>query len=118
MSDGNEGGGLLGGLLLGAGFAGMILLPFYIGYRFGAHVLAVLAAGVMTLYALFSPALVELARDTSCTGLTCFSNSAGPLILELDKIGWWWLAGAMWVMAGLMYLAHAVRARAAQPGVQ
>jgi len=61
VSDENGDGGLWGGLLLGAGFSTMILAPFYIGYRYGVHVLALITAGLATIYAIISPELVVMA---------------------------------------------------------
>lgn len=107
MSDDNGGGGLLTGLMLGAGFATIILAPFYIGRRYGIHVLAVIAAVLATLYAIISPWLVAMAKEVGYCGARCLAQPAAQLILELDKIGWWWIAAGTWLVTGLFLVARA-----------
>ncbi|MBF6649175.1 hypothetical protein [Methylobacter sp. BlB1] len=110
MSDSNNGGGLLTGLLLDAGFTTMILAPFYIGHRYGVHVLALISAGLATFYAIISPELVAIAKeDIGYCGLNCLAGTAAEVILELDKIGWWWIAASMWLVASLCWVAQAVK---------
>lgn len=66
MSDNNS--GWFGGLLLGTGLASIILAPFYIGYRYGVHVLAGIGAVLATVYAVFSPELVAIAKEVGDCG--------------------------------------------------
>lgn len=108
MSD-NNGGGVLGGLLIGLGFAGIVLAPFYIASRYGVHVLAGIAAVFATGYAVLSPELVAMANEIGDCGHLCLAAPGAKLILELDKFGWWWLAGVMWLAFALSVLAQAVR---------
>lgn len=107
MSDNN--GGWFGGLILGAGFAAMILAPFYIGYRYGVHVLAGIGAVLATIYAWFSPELVAMAKEIGDCGHGCLAAPGAQLILTLDKFGWWWMAGFMWVGFILTLAARAIR---------
>ncbi|MBF4991115.1 hypothetical protein [Methylophilus sp. QUAN] len=104
MSDENSGGGLISGMIAGIGLAGFILLPFYIGYRYGIHVLAGLVACLATLYALFSPTLVAIANEMGDCG-TCLGAPAAHIILQFDKFGWWWMAGSMWLLFIMMLVA-------------
>lgn len=109
MSDNNQGAGLLGGLLIGAGFAGILLAPFYIAHRFGTHVVAGAAAVMMTTLAVFSDSLVKMALDMQDCSYRCLAAPGARIILELDRIGWWPLTIGMWVMFGLMVFANAIR---------
>lgn len=110
MSD-NGSGGVLGGLLIGVGFFTIVLTPFYIAYRFGVHVLALVTAVLATIYALISPWLVAMAKaPAGGTGSTAGAfDSVSRLILQMDAIGWWQIAAFMWVNAILMALAVVVR---------
>lgn len=109
MSDNNQGAGLLGGLVVGAGLAGILLAPFYIAHRFGAHVVAGAAAVMMTTLAVFSDSLVKMALEMQYCGYRCLAAPGAHIILELDRIGWWPLTIGMWVMFGLMVVANALR---------
>lgn len=111
MSGENNGGGLISGMIAGIGLAGFVLLPFYIGYRYGIHVLAGIGACLATVYALFSPALVAIANEMGDCA-SCLAAPSAHLILELDKIGWWWMAGFMWAGFILMLVARALRTEA------
>lgn len=108
MSD-NNGSGWFGGLLLGVGFSAALLAPFYIGYRYGVHILAGIGAVLATLYAVFSPELVAMANEFSNCGSRCLAAPVSLMILELDKIGWWWIAGVMWAGFALTLYARVVR---------
>ena len=105
MSDSNQGGGLLGGLVLGAGFAGMLLLPFYIAARFGAHVVGGACAVMVTTLALFSDALVTWANSAVDCGFRCAAAPGAHFILTMNDFGFWKLAALMWVVFFLMALA-------------
>lgn len=109
MSNDNNGSGLLGGLVLGAGFAGLLLAPFYIAYRFGVHVVTGAAAVVATALALFSAELVAMAPEMQNCGFRCVSAPVGNRILEMDKFGWWTMAGVMCAMFILTVFAAVIR---------
>ncbi len=106
MSDNS--GGWFGGLIMGAGFAAMILAPFYIGYRYGVHVLVGLGAVLATAYAVFSPELVAMAKEVGDCGRGCIAAPGAQMILALDKFGWWWMAGLMWAGFFLILIARAL----------
>lgn len=114
MSGENNGGGLLFGIVLGAGFAGMLLLPFYIAQRLGAHVLVALVALLSTLMAINSDSLLAMTAEMQrCAGMICFGAPLAELILAFDKFGMWPFALLQWVMFGLMVFA--ARVGASQP---
>lgn len=108
MSDSNQGGGLLGGLVLGAGFAGMLLLPFYLAARFGAHVVGGACAVMVTALALFSDPLVTWANSAVDCGFRCAAAPGARLILTMNDFGLWTLAALMWAMFFVMALAQVV----------
>lgn len=108
MSNEENGCGLLGGIVLGAGFAGMILLPFYLAQRLGANVIVGAQALLCTVMAIFSDDLVAMATKMQDCGYMCFSAPAAKLILEMDKIGMWTLAAVAWLLLGMMILANSV----------
>ncbi len=97
MSEKN-GGGTLGGIILGAGLAGILLAPFYIAHRFGVQFVAGVCAVFVSVIALFSQDLVAIADEAQYCGRLCLAAPGARFILELDKIGWWWIAGLAWLM--------------------
>lgn len=104
----NNGGSFLGTLLVGMGFAGIVLAPFYIAYRFGAHHVAGAAALMMTILAMNSADLVAMAAEMQFCGFHCAAAPGAQLIMTLDKLGWWKVTIFMWLMFGILVLARAV----------
>lgn len=119
MSDNENGGGLFSGLLVGLGFAMIVMAPFYIARRLGAHVLVGAMAVFATSLALFSDNLVGMAREVGDCGARCAAEPGAKLILALDAFGWWFFAGVTWVLFALLLLAPAAfrRASDAQPSL-
>lgn len=98
---------LLGGLVLAAGFGAMIMAPFYIAYRYGLHVLAIVVASMATMYAVFSPEVRGIAQDIKATSYRPGSTleALADFLLAMDKIGWWWIAGVFWAIATICVFA-------------
>lgn len=108
----NKGGGLLGGLILGAGLAGILLAPFYIAYRFGVQFVAGAFALIVSAIALFSDELIVMADEAQYCGHLCLAAPGARLILDLDKIGWGWIAGVAWFMFAMSILASNLNPKA------
>lgn len=111
MMNENDNGSLLGSIVLGVGFAGMLLLPFYIVQRFGGRAVAIVGAIFFTVLAGFSADLVALASEFQNCGYGCAAAPGANLILAIDRFGWWLLAGLAWGNLLLMELAGAVLGR-------
>lgn len=58
MEDNSNASGIIGALLVGAGFAAAILAPFYILWRFGIHYIAAFVAPIATLIAIYQADLL------------------------------------------------------------
>ena len=100
---GENNGGWFFGLLAGAGIASAIVVPFYIGYRFGLHILAAIFAILATLLAVFSPELMSMAAELIKYD-SSFGALYGRLLIAISHFGWWWVAGLMWAYAILTQL--------------
>lgn len=100
MDDNNSGGlgDTLGTLVLGAGLAAWILLPFYILWRFGLHYLAAVFAPIATVIAIFQTDLLNF-----------FDGSHGShdqMLNAYFSLPWTALAVMSWV--GLVLMVAAV----------
>ena len=111
MSD-NRDSGLLGGLILGAGFVAIfyytIAAPIYVARRWGIHGLAWLAAALTWLFAFLIPAEDKWlsALDTQGWGTI---NSIAALLHHLARWPWAWIAAGLSAFAIVLTLFPEIR---------
>ena len=101
--DDNDKGSFFFSMLLGGGFALMLLAPFYIARRYGVHVLTGFMATIMTVVAINSDAITSTFSDVSYS-----SHLASPehLLQQLANFGFWKLAAILWVGTILCIVAE------------
>lgn len=103
--DNDDKGSYLFSMLLGGGFALMLLTPFYIARKFGMHVLTGFMAMVMTFIAFNSDAIISTFQgDNYPTKLP----SPGPALQQLADFGFWKLAAILWVGTILCFVAEQI----------
>lgn len=99
-------GEFIGPLLMGSSLVMWVLLPFYIGYRYGLHVLAFFAASLSTIIAVVSSAYLPIATEILATSPgNSLANSYAEIFIYLGHFGWW-LASVGWLLFFLMVFAR------------
>lgn len=106
MSNDN-GSGWFGGLILGAGFAGLLLLPIVLMRKFGIGVMSVVSAAGMTLVAAVQPHMLAwLTNEIQyCSGRLCPALTLYGMFDALPALGWWVIALGGWLIVFLRAIA-------------
>lgn len=68
----------------------ILMMPFYFSYCYGIHVASGVAALITTIYAVFSEELLNMAAHGRAA-------PGAEIIITLDRLGWWKIAGVMWI---------------------
>lgn len=97
--------GLLTGLLLGTGFAGILILPLILMRRFGITVMTLITTVGMSVFAGVQPYVHDwaVAAAAECSGLVCAAEALANLVGALPSWGWWALAMTGWGLVILRY---------------
>ena len=102
MSNDNGGGGI-GALIVGLGFAGLLMLPVILIQRFGARAMLIVCAAGMTVLAAVQPALLGWvdAERLQCAGARCPADALYALLAILPTWGWWGIVIVGWTLVWL-----------------
>ena len=104
MSEDNK-PGLLAGLLLGAGFTGVFMLPLILIRKLGVSAITLINTIGMTVFAGVQPYLHEWAFSAAaeCSSATCTAQVLAILVGALPTWGWWVVAMMGWGLIMLRY---------------
>lgn len=99
MSEDNR-SGIFEGLVLGAGFAGLLMLPVILMRRFGVMVMSFVAATGMTGLVLLRPSMLEWLSEeqNQCQARTCPADVLHGLMTALPTWGFWMVVIGAWVI--------------------
>lgn len=103
MDNNDNGSGLFGGLILGMGFAGILLLPIILMRRFGIEAMGLFSSIAMTGFAIAHPTMVAwvTAEQNLCDSITCPANALLGMLTILPTWGWWLVAIGGWALMAL-----------------
>lgn len=106
----NQGGGLLGGLLMGAGFTMLLALPFLLTRlilkHFGTLGTTIFFAVMLTIMAIYVPGYAASIVDGPVYGKMGEANYQMAAALNDIPIWMWWtVAGLSWVMVALLIIS-------------
>jgi len=99
MSDNNI-GGIFGSLILGVGFALLLMLPVILMGRFWTKIMSFVVAAGMTGLVLLRPSMLEWLSEEQkvCTARACPADALYGLMTALPTWCWWSVVITSWLV--------------------